>query len=141
MTATSSIDLINLCDSISKRAGACEAAADDVAERDEQHVLELKAISSGLEELKRRLAELDELLHTKPDSRKLRDTRETLTPLLTIYETVLEVLRMQLASWQPENVAGSDSDFLKAHESCLVVYNYMLEVCTPLVKYVVSLTR
>nr|RBQ84578.1 hypothetical protein FVER53263_12842 [Fusarium verticillioides] len=134
MTATSSIDLINLCRSISKRTGACEAAADDLAERDEQHVLELKTISSGLEELKRRLAELEELLRTKPDSRKLRDTRETLTPLFTIYETVLEVLRMQLASWQPENTAGSDSAFLKAHEGCLVVYNYMLEVCTPLVK-------
>ncbi|KAF5578169.1 ankyrin protein [Fusarium pseudoanthophilum] len=134
MIATSSIDLINLCGSISKRAEACEAAANDVAGRDEQHVLELKAVSSGLEELKRRLAELEELLHTKPDSRKLRDTRETLTPLFTIYETVLEVLRMQLASWQPENTAGSDSAFLKAHEGCLVVYNYMLEVCTPLVR-------
>ncbi|KAF5671600.1 ankyrin protein [Fusarium denticulatum] len=134
MTATSSIDLINLCVSISKRAASCVTAADNVAERDEQHVLELKTISSGLEELKRRLAELEELLHIKPDSRKLRDTRETLTPLFTIYETVLEVLRMQLASWQPENTAGPDSEFLKAHEGCLVVYNYMLEVCTPLIK-------
>ncbi|PNP58394.1 hypothetical protein FNYG_15057 [Fusarium nygamai] len=127
MTATSSIDLINLCSSISKRAGACVAAADDLAKRDEQHVLELKTISSGLEELKRQLAELEELLHTKPDSRELRDTRETLTPLFTIYETGLEVLRMQLASWQRENTAASDSEFLKAHEDCLVVYNYMLE--------------
>ncbi|KAF5253836.1 hypothetical protein FANTH_1297 [Fusarium anthophilum] len=119
MTATSSIDLINLY---------------NVAERDEQHVLELKVISSGLEELKRRLAELEELLHAKPDSSKLRDTRETLTPLFTTYETGLEVLRMQLASWQPENIAGLDREFLKAHEYCLVVYNYMLEVCTPLVR-------
>ncbi|KAF5556660.1 ankyrin protein [Fusarium mexicanum] len=134
MTATSSIDIINLCRSISKRAVSCAAAADNVAERDEQHVLELKVISSGLEELKRRLAELEELLHAKPDSSKLRDTRETLTPLFTTYETALEVLRMQLASWQPENIAGLDREFLKAHEYCLVVYNYMLEVCTPLVR-------
>ncbi|KAG5745288.1 hypothetical protein H9Q69_007620 [Fusarium xylarioides] len=134
MTATSSIDLINLCRSISKAAASCLAAADNLVERDEQHVLELKTISSGLEELKSRLAELEELLHAKPDSRKLRDTRETLTPLFTLYETALEFLRMQLASWHPENIAGSDSEFLKAHEDCLVVYNYMLEVCTPLVR-------
>ncbi|KAF5552059.1 ankyrin protein [Fusarium phyllophilum] len=134
MTATSSLDLINLCRSISKAAASCLAAADNLVERDEQHVLELKTISSGLEELKRRLAELEELLHAKPDSRKIRDTRATLTPLFTIYETGLEFLRMQLASWQPENIVGSDSEFLKAHEDCLVVYNYMLEVCTPLVR-------
>ncbi|KAF5610618.1 ankyrin protein [Fusarium subglutinans] len=60
MTATSSIDLINLCRSISKRAVSCAAAA--------------------------------------------------------------------------ENIAGLDREFLKAHEYCLVVYNYMLEVCNPLVR-------
>ncbi|KAG4261186.1 hypothetical protein FPRO04_08177 [Fusarium proliferatum] len=134
MTATSSIHLINLCRAISERAASCLAAADNLAERDGQHILELKAISSGLEELKRRLAELEELLLAKPDSRKLRDTRETLTPLFTLYGTALEFLRMQLDSWQPENLAGLDSEFLKAHEGCLVVYNYMLEVCTPLVR-------
>ncbi|EXK82413.1 hypothetical protein FOQG_13282 [Fusarium oxysporum f. sp. raphani 54005] len=134
MTAATSIDLINLCSSISKRAASCAAAADKVAERDEQHVLELKIISSGLDELKRRMGELEELLHVKPDSRKLRDTRNTLIPLLKTYETALEVLRMQLDSWQPENVAGSDSEFLKAHEDCLSVYNDMLEVYTRLVR-------
>ncbi|KAL5589490.1 hypothetical protein FOVSG1_011357 [Fusarium oxysporum f. sp. vasinfectum] len=134
MTAVTSIDLINLCSSISKHAASCAAAADKVAERDEQHVLELKIISSGLDELKRRMGELEELLHVKPDSRKLRDTRNTLIPLLETYETVLEVLRMQLDSWQPENVAGSDSEFLKAHEDCLSVYNDMLEVYTRLVR-------
>lgn len=139
MTATSSVHLIKLCRSLSERAASCLAAANNLAERDGQHVLELKAISSGLEELKRRLAELEELLLAKPDSRKLRDTRETLTPLFTLYETALEFLRMQLDSWQPENLAGLDSEFLKAHEGCLVVYNYMLEVCTPLVRYVAHL--
>ncbi|EMT69494.1 hypothetical protein FOC4_g10003219 [Fusarium odoratissimum] len=138
MTATSSIDLIKLCRSISKRAAFCAAAADKVAERDEQHVLELKIISSGLDELKRRLAELEELLHVKPDSRKLRDNRETLIPLFTIYETALEVLRIQLDSWQAENVAGWDSESLKAHEECLSVYNDMLEVYTRLVRCVAS---
>ncbi|ENH72004.1 hypothetical protein FOC1_g10001853 [Fusarium oxysporum f. sp. cubense race 1] len=134
MTAATAIDLINLCSSISKRAASCAAAADKVAERDEQHVLELKIISSGLDELKRRMGEFEELLHVKPDSRKLRDTRNTLIPLLKTYETALEVLRMQLDSWQPENVAGSDSEFLKAHEDCLSVYNDMLEVYTRLVR-------
>ncbi|KAI7763730.1 hypothetical protein LZL87_011587 [Fusarium oxysporum] len=134
MTATTSIELINLCRSISKRAASCAAVADNITERDEQHVLELKIISSGLDELKRRLAELEELLHVKLDSRKLRDTRTTLTPLFTIYEMALEVLRMQLSSWQPEHAAESDSEFFRAHEECLSVYNDMLEVYTRLVR-------
>ncbi|KAF5630316.1 ankyrin protein [Fusarium sp. NRRL 52700] len=134
MAATSSINLIDLCRSISNRAASCAVTAEKLAEQDEKRVLQLKVISSGLDELKRRLAELEELLRIKPDSRKLRDTVETLTPLFTIYETGLEVLRMRLASWQPEIVAVLDSEFLKAHEDCLVVYNYMLEICTPLVR-------
>ncbi|KAF4949330.1 hypothetical protein FGADI_8985 [Fusarium gaditjirri] len=128
--AASSTDLINLCRSIVKRATSCAAAADTLAERDGPYIVELKTISFGLGELKQTVAELEELLHVKPEGDDLRNYRATLTPLFKLYETALDVLRIQLDGWQPETVARSDSEFFKAHEECLTDYNHLLRVYT-----------